>query len=193
MRVIGGTAKGRRVGAPPGRDTRPTPDRVREALFSSVASQLPGANVLDLYAGSGALGIEALSRGAARATFVERATRATATLRANLADTALADVAEVVQADARRFCADPVGGPFDLVLIDPPYDEPLAAIYDRLDVLLRNRALQPGATVVVERSVRDPDLDRTPPGFLASERSRAYGDTVLIYLRVQPDRPEEPG
>ena len=72
MRVIAGTARGRRLAAPPGRDTRPTSDRVREALFSSIAAAVPGAAVCDLFAGSGALGIEALSRGAARATFVER-------------------------------------------------------------------------------------------------------------------------
>src|SRR5438093_104252 len=101
MRVVAGTARGRRLQAPPGRDVRPTSDRVREAVFSSLASLdvIEGATVADLFAGSGAMGVEALSRGAASATFVDSSAAAVAAIRANLADTGLAGTATVVRAD----------------------------------------------------------------------------------------------
>src|SRR5881394_1213907 len=115
MRIIAGEWGGRRLAAPPGRDTRPTSDRVREALFS-ILGPLDGARVLDLFAGSGALGLEALSRGAAQATLVERAPAALRALREN--------VAEVVAADARAYlrAAREQGAQYDLVFLDPPYN-----------------------------------------------------------------------
>src|SRR5439155_24104030 len=117
VRVVAGSAKGRRLQAPPGRDVRPTSDRVREAVFSSLASMeaVEGASVLDLFAGTGALGIEALSRGAATATFVDDDPRAVAAVKANLASTGL-DGGTVVRADALRWLE---GAPaFDLALVD---------------------------------------------------------------------------
>jgi 16S rRNA (guanine966-N2)-methyltransferase len=124
MRVVAGVAKGRRLEAPDGADTRPTSDRVREAIFNSLASMdaLDDAKVLDLFAGSGALGIEALSRYAAHCTFVERARPALDAIRTNLDVTGLSDRADVVVADAMNFLTQGKAANFDLVLADPPYD-----------------------------------------------------------------------
>lgn len=184
MRVIAGSARGRPLKAPPGAGTRPTSDRVREALFSALGDTVPGASVLDLYAGSGALAVEALSRGAARAVLVERERLAAQTIAGNLERAGVADRATLLRMAVERYCADPVGGPFALVLADPPYAEPLPAVYRLLDRLHRNAALQEGAVVVVERDRRDPALDDPPPDSLAFDRRRSYGDTVLTYLRA---------
>src|SRR5205085_5888666 len=120
VRVVAGTAGGRKLQAPPGRDIRPTSDRVREAVFSSLDSMgaVGGASVVDLFCGSGSLGIEALSRGAASATFVDDDPAALATVRANLASTGL-DGGEIVRADAVPWLED--SNEFDLALVDPPY------------------------------------------------------------------------
>jgi 16S rRNA (guanine966-N2)-methyltransferase len=184
MRVIAGTARGRRLAAPPGRDTRPTSDRVREALFSSIASAVPGAAVLDLFAGSGALGIEALSRGAAQATFVEQEADAVAAIRQNLRRAGVADAGQVVHTEAAHFCRHPSGGPFDLLLCDPPYAVSSAVVGKLLAALHQAAGLAAGALVVVERNGRGPDPAKGFPRFLAEERRRSYGDTMLIYLRV---------
>jgi 16S rRNA (guanine966-N2)-methyltransferase len=188
VRVIAGSARGRPLDAPPGRATRPTSDRVREALFSSLAAEVPGAVVLDLFAGSGALGIEALSRGAQFAVFVESERRAVRTIVGNLATAKLRARARVLEIDAARFSADPGRAvpelPFDLVLADPPYALALPAVYDLLETLAAAGALADDAVAVVERDRRDPDLDRPPaPGF-AHLRDRTYGDTLLRYLRL---------
>lgn len=181
--MIAGTAGGRRLDAPPGRDVRPTADRVREALFSSLGPVVGGARVLDLFAGSGALAIEALSRGAASATLVERDRRAAAVAERNLARTGLSERARLVRADATAFARHPEGGPFDLVLADPPYGDPLGGVYALVTQLHAGGFLAPDAMVVVERGRRDPDLDTEPPAFLALDRRRSYGDTLLLYLR----------
>jgi 16S rRNA (guanine966-N2)-methyltransferase len=184
VRVIAGTARGRRLTAPAGRDTRPTSDRVREALFSSISAAVPGAAVLDLFAGSGALGIEALSRGAVRATFVEQAPRAVAAIRQNLRRAGVAPAGQVVHTDAALFCRRPAGGPFDLLLCDPPYALDTAAVGDLLAALRDAGGLAVGALAVVERDRRGPDPAAGLPTFLAQERLRSYGDTMLLYLRV---------
>lgn len=193
MRVIAGTAGGQRLDAPPGRDVRPTADRVREALFASLAEHVPDARVLDLYAGSGALAAEALSRGATAAVLVEHDPRAAAVARANLERTGLAARAQVVRDRAERFCRAPRGGPFDVVLADPPYAVPLATVYELLTALHTRGALSGAVAAVVERDRRDPDLDRDPPAFLARDRVRSYGDTVLLHLRGAdaPERADE--
>lgn len=186
MRVIGGEAGGRRLAAPKGTAVRPTPDRVREALFSILADRVPGAVVLDLYAGSGALAIEAVSRGAARAVLVERSRRVAKVAARNLDTVGVGDRARLVQADAAGFCAAPSGGPFDVVFCDPPYATTLGEVHAVLAALDAAGGLAPGALVVVERDKRDPDLDRAPPGLLAPGRLRSYGDTVLIpYTREE--------
>lgn len=168
-RIVAGTHRGRRLAVPPG--ARPTSERAREALFSSLQSLLglDGARVLDLYAGSGALGLEALSRGAAAATLVESDERAVAVLRATTA--ALGLPAEVVPLPAERFLSgEPV--PYDLVVLDPPYD---------LDVDPVLALLVPWAAdvVVVERPTSGPAP--TWPDGLEAARSRRYGSATLWY------------
>jgi 16S rRNA (guanine966-N2)-methyltransferase len=198
VRVIAGSARGRTLSAPPGRGTRPTSDRVREALFSSLADEVPGAVVLDLFAGSGALGIEALSRGAGYAVFVDDDRRAVRTVRDNLAAARLAARALVLQADAARFCAAPAAalgrrdgppGPFDLVFCDPPYALALPAVLGLLGDLAGAGALARGAVAVVERDRRDADLERPGPARFVHDRDRVYGDTLLRYLRLSDQEP----
>ena len=173
-RIIAGTHRGRRLGVPAGSATRPTAERAREGLFSSLQSliDLDGAAVLDLYAGSGALGLEALSRGAERATLVENAPAALAALRATVEDLGLA--ATVVDADASRYLAGPVSS-YDLVLVDPPYE---------LDVDPVLAGLRPwvaeGGVLVVERRTRGP-APAVPEGFVL-ERDRRYGEATLWYF-----------
>jgi 16S rRNA (guanine966-N2)-methyltransferase len=185
MRVIAGSARGRRLATPPGHVTRPTADRVREALFSSIATELEGAVVLDLFAGSGALGIEALSRGAEYAVFVERERRAVRTIFTNLGAARLGARASVLEVDAARFCAQPdrrrFPRPFDVVFADPPYTTPDTTIAKLLGDLRTAGVLAPDALVVVERDRRDAG-GQTPEGF-DHLRDRTYGDTVLRYLR----------
>jgi 16S rRNA (guanine966-N2)-methyltransferase len=178
MRVIAGTLGGRRLLAPRGLATRPTADRVREALFSMLGD-LQAARVLDLFAGTGALGIEALSRGAANAVFVERDQGALSTLRANLAALQLAPpLAEVRPGDAFRALqsACEAGERYDLVFLDPPY-----ARSEELGLKLRQRlpaALAEGGQVVVESDRRAPLLLGLPV-----QRQRRYGDTSITIHR----------
>lgn len=174
MRVIAGAYGGRRLTTPAGRATRPTSDRVREALFS-ILGPLDGARVLDLFAGSGALGIEALSRGAAHATFVERAPAAIRAIRANLAALAIPDAqATVVGRDVGAFlhAARPACHEYDLVLLDPPYD--LAPELGRGLSPALARLLAAGGRIVGESDRRSPLRLELP---LIDERR--YGDTLI--------------
>ncbi|HVE73737.1 MAG TPA: 16S rRNA (guanine(966)-N(2))-methyltransferase RsmD [Mycobacteriales bacterium] len=178
MRVIAGIAGGRRIAAPPGTRTRPTADRTREAMFSTLTAlaEFAGARVLDLYAGSGALGLEALSRGAASATFVESDPAALRTLRANVSTLSLHG-AEVVAAPVDRFLASPRPEvSYDVVLADPPYDLDVGPV---LAALVDDGWLAPHAVLAVERSARSGDL--VWPEGLVAQRSRRYGATVLWY------------
>ena len=177
-RIIAGTAKGRRLQTPKGDATRPTSDRVREALFSAIESwtgSLHGLRVLDLYAGSGALGLEAWSRGAEEVLLVEHDRRTAGVIKANAA--AIGAQVEIRAATVRTTLAHPPDTAFDLALLDPPYplgDDDLGAV---LEALLP--WLAPGAMVVVERSSRSPE-PAWPDG-LAGERSKRYGETTLWY------------
>jgi len=177
-RIIAGRWGGRRLATPPGDGTRPTSDRVRESLFSSLASLLggfEGVRVLDLFAGSGALGLEAVSRGADHADLVESDARAARVIQRNVAD--LGAPARVHRTTAQRFVANEVG-PWDLVLLDPPYavtTAEVAAIVAQL-----RPSLAEDAVVVVERSSRDPFT--WPDGF-EPLRDKAYGETRLWYGR----------
>jgi len=169
MRVIAGELGGRRLRSPRGEGTRPTSERVREALFSMLGD-LGGLLVLDLFAGSGALGIEALSRGAASATFVERAPPALVALRANLAALGLAERSRVLDGDALSALRAP--GNYDLVFVDPPY----AAASSLAGALARGLpgVLAAGARVVSESDRRAPmELE------LPLRRERRYGDTMI--------------
>ena len=174
MRVIAGHYGGRRLQAPPGRATRPTSDRVREALFSVLGTRVEGARVLDLFAGSGALGIEALSRGAAEADFVEVAGPALRTLEANLATLGIA--ASVRRGDALRAlrAASRAGRQYDLVFLDPPYRR-AAHLARELSQALP-AVLAPEALVVSESDRRAP-LDLSPD--LPAFDERRYGDTLI--------------
>lgn len=182
MRVIAGEAKGRRLTGIRSKAIRPTSDRVREAAFSTLAGAVPDARVLDLYAGSGALGIEALSRGAASAVFVDSDRDAVETVRANLALTRMDDRATVVRSDVSNFllAGRPPGdpGPFDLVLLDPPYAED--APVDDLQVLVSKGFLAAEAWVVLETG--GPDAPPPVEG-LELVSLRRYGDSTLIFLR----------
>ncbi len=183
MRIVAGTHRGRRLAAPPGRATRPTLDRVREALFG-LLGPVEGAVVLDLFAGSGALGLEALSRGAARATFVDRSPRAVAAIRANARSLGLEDRVRVVGRDWRAALAAEraAGRRFGLCLCDPPYSL-LPRIAGSLGAALAP-LMTPGGTVVIEHPSAGPDPE--PRGLeIASRIDRTYGDTALSVLRLE--------
>jgi 16S rRNA (guanine(966)-N(2))-methyltransferase RsmD len=178
MRVIAGTARGVPLTAPRGRATRPITDRVKETLFGILGDRVPDARVADLYAGSGAIGIEALSRGALSVDFVERDRAALEVLRANLARTRLADGATIHAAHVERHLASAPDAAWDLAILDPPYETramvaPLRALVPRL---------APGATVVIKHFWRTevPEVDR-----LAVERQRRFGETMLTFLATE--------
>ena len=187
-RVIAGTSRGIRLEAP-GPGTRPLADRVKQTLFAILEPDLARAVVLDLFAGSGAAGIEALSRGASHATFVERDANAVRAIRANLERTGLIDRATVARSDVATWLRDPSSaqaGAATIALLDPPYDEPatLAAALEHLAPLLA-----PGARVVAKHFWRD-----NPPariGLLASERERRFGETALTFYRSMADTTED--
>jgi 16S rRNA (guanine966-N2)-methyltransferase len=183
-RVIAGRAAGRRLLAPPGEGTRPLADRVKQTLFAILEPDLVDARVLDLFAGSGAAGIEALSRGAAAAVFVEREGRASKTIAENLRITGLAGPEAVVigaevQAWLRREAS--TGDRFDVVIVDPPYaqTELLLAVLSHLGEA--GAPLPPGARVVAKHFWRDRPPARI--GLLASERERRFGETALTFYR----------
>lgn len=182
-RVIAGSAAGLRLLAP-GPATRPFADRVKQTLFAVLEPDLPGAMVLDLFAGSGAGGIEALSRGAAHAVFIDRDLAAARTVRANLERTGLAERADVRGGDALAYLrATPAPGPFDLVIVDPPYAD-TALLRAALEGLVaRAGLLAPGARVVAKHFWRDVLPDRI--GLLRSERSRRFGETALTFYRAE--------
>jgi 16S rRNA (guanine966-N2)-methyltransferase len=177
VRVIAGAAKGRQLKLDRRSSVRPTSDKLREALFSTLGSSVRERRVLDLYAGTGALGIEALSRGAASATFVDSDRSAIGMIRANLEFTGLSERAEVVHRTAERFVAGG-GGPFDLILMDPPYAAGIP--YGVLKGLLHHEMLASDATLVLEVSSRlsEPEI---PAGYRV-EQHRRYGDSALLYL-----------
>jgi 16S rRNA (guanine966-N2)-methyltransferase len=182
MRVIAGSAKGMRLGpVPPG--VRPVSDRAREGVFSSIALEVPAARVLDLYAGTGAMGIEALSRGAEHVVFVDRAYEASAAIHDNLDRTRLADRATVVTQDAAAFVAHAsrTTGPFDLVLLDPPYEVDGAGLEAVLGGLGPESLAEQGWTVVLTRGIKS----STPviPIDWAAARQLRYGDSLVILYR----------
>jgi 16S rRNA (guanine966-N2)-methyltransferase len=172
---------------PPGAGTRPTSDRAREALFStleSLAGPLHGRRLADLYAGSGAVGLEALSRGAGHVLLVEADARAGRTLRDNVAQLALPGAETVLAKVERVVAAPPPGGPYDVVFLDPPYALRTDALRRVLDQLVAASWLAGDAVVVVERSSRD-EPPPWPVG-VAGERSRRYGEATLWYGRAAP-------
>ena len=184
-RIIAGAAGGRRIDAPDGRTTRPTSDRAREALFASVQSDLgsfDGLRVMDLYAGSGAIGLEALSRGASHALLVEADRKAARVVGNNIATLGLPGARLVADRVERVLARGDVGEPYDLVVADPPYpvtEDELASV---LADLVGRGWLVKDAVVVVERSKRGPE-PLWPEG-IELDRSRKYGEAILWYART---------
>jgi 16S rRNA (guanine966-N2)-methyltransferase len=183
VRIVGGSLSGRVLRAPTGSATRPTSEKVREALFNILANRvgtLEGVHVLDLFCGSGALGIEALSRGAAQATFVDSGKLALAATKQNLADLGVADRALVVNGDAVAQAGKLVpAAPWTLVFVDPPYKSDLAT---RSVLALPVANLVPGGAIVIEH-----DRHNAPPdalGSLLRTDQRRYGDTLISFYEV---------
>jgi 16S rRNA (guanine966-N2)-methyltransferase len=193
-RIISGSARGRRLGVPPGTSTRPTSDRAREGLFSTVESLIrsfAGARVLDLYAGSGAVGLEALSRGADHALLVESDAGAARTIRDNVTKTGLVG-AEIRAGRAERLVAGGApSSPYDVVFLDPPYDVADDAVRVVISELLDGGWLAERALVVVERASRDAPWSW--PAGLEGDRSRRYGEATLWYGRAAQKQPAQHG
>jgi 16S rRNA (guanine966-N2)-methyltransferase len=182
-RIVAGRYGGRRLATPAGQGTRPTSDRVREALFNTLDTMvdLSGARVADLYAGSGAVGLEAASRGASHVLLVESDTRAARVARGNIAALDAGGVARVMIARVEQVVASAPDDPYDVVFADPPYAVPEGDIDAMLAALVANGWLAEEAVVVVERSSRGPALTWVPG--ITGERSRRYGETTVWYGR----------
>ena len=180
MRIISGSLKGRKLAPVHGRKTRPTADRVRESLFNILGARPGRTSVLDLFAGTGALGLEALSRGAAQAVFVENSVQALGVLRKNIQQCRMQDRALVIHWDITRnlTCLQPYPRVFDLIFMDPPYGRQL--ICPALQYLSQSGCPAPGALLVVETS-RDEVLADLPTGWQC-EDMRTYGGTKLWFL-----------
>ncbi|SNS51556.1 16S rRNA (guanine966-N2)-methyltransferase [Micrococcales bacterium KH10] len=184
-RIIAGRLGGRTIAVPP-KGTRPTSDRIREAVFAKLEhwGALKDAVVLDLFAGSGALGFEAISRGATRAVFVESARQAAQIVRSNGAELGLTDQIQVVMARAEKFVTATGAGPWDLIFLDPPY-ELTAASLDALMAALEPRTA-PGAVIVVERDRHAPTP--TWPDSWELIESKDYGSTMVHYAERHFDQ-----
>ena len=183
-RIIAGAHGGRRLVAPAGSLTRPTSDRVREALFSALDSMtdLSGARFADLFAGSGAVGLEALSRGAGHALLVESDARAARAIRDNIVALRVGSAARLVTGRVAQVLAvPPDGDPYDLVFADPPYSVGDDEIVEIQEALLANGWLAKGAVVAIERSSRGDPLSWVDG--ITADRSRRYGETTLWYGR----------
>lgn len=190
-RIIAGSAGGRRLDTPPGAGTRPTSDRVREALFSRLEhlGAMLGADVLDLYAGSGALGLEAFSRGAASATFVEVDRRVATVIRTNVRNLGFSPVRVVTQA-VEKFLEGPPSVKAGLVLMDPPYSVSEEQLRQAIDLLVEREWLAELALVVVERSSRSPQPTWHPR--LEAWEPRVYGETTMWFAELAQDDAPEP-
>ncbi len=186
MRIVSGRFKGRAIVAPPGQATRPTSDRARQALFDVIAHaawapDLEGAKVIDLFAGSGALGFEALSRGAAYCLFVETDEAARGAIRENMDALSLFGETRVHRRDAADLgvCHSSAGGPFDLAFLDPPYRKGLGE--RAIAELAKGGWLKPGALIVLERAADEPDLELA--GFEVID-TRTWGAAQVVFLKV---------
>jgi 16S rRNA (guanine966-N2)-methyltransferase len=181
VRIVGGRLRGRLLQAPASRAIRPTSERLRESIFDILAHRhagvVEGARVVDLFAGSGALGIEALSRGAKFALFVDNGPEARALLRANVEAFALGGVTRIWRADATLLGKAPAGPPFTLAFLDPPYDKGLAG--PALAGLVEGGWLASGAVVVVEESA---EAEIGAPTALRIVDERVYGETKVVFL-----------
>jgi len=182
VRVIAGTARGMKLFAPKGLTTRPPLDHIKEALFNIISGEVEGVNVLDLYAGSGSFGIEALSRGAASAVFVEEDRAAIEALRKNLKKTGFLEKARISRLSVQSFLEkrSSGGGLFDLIFLDPPFRISLIDIRTVFKVLQQADLIEESAMVILRvNSIRDVPVS---PGF-DLEKDRTYGDSRLLFYR----------
>ena len=186
MRIVAGRFKGRALAAPKSRAIRPTSDRLREAIFDILehrfGDQLDGARVVDLFAGTGALGLEALSRGAASALFIDNGVEARALIRENVEALALGGVTRIFRADAAKLGKAPAGPAFTLAFVDPPYGQSLSG--PALTGLVAGRWLAPGALVVVEEAA---EAEIAAPPELGPLDERRYGDAKLAIFAYMQD------
>lgn len=194
MRIVGGNLSGRRFSGPPGNSTRPTSERVREAVSSALDSRgwIDGSHVLDLYAGTGALAFEALSRGALDAVLVEKSRPVARAIKTSARELDLADRVKVVQADLERRNAshwlDAIANPIDLLMLDPPYAQ-IAKVEALLSTLAHEAKLAAEAAVVIEHARRDPPV--LPLGF-SEVSSYRYGDTAVLLAMFNPSQESQP-
>jgi len=177
MRIIAGSLGGRTIAAPDGKKTHPMSERVRNALFNSLGSTVEEANVLDAFAGTGALGIEAISRGATHATFIERDRTAQKVLQGNVDSLGIAEKTKIIKAPVASWIDTYDGPKFDLIFADPPYHDTQFSTAMRLMGLLK-----PGALMVLSKPGRD--VSPTRPGVVVVD-NRSYGDAALVYFRLE--------
>jgi len=183
MRVIAGSAGSLRLVTPKGVRLRPTSDAMREALFSSLADLVPGCRFLDVYAGTGSVGIEALSRGAEHCTFIERDRRCVQAIRRNLENTQLTAAANVIQLDAQR-AAQRLSGTqvYDIAFVDPPYDD--AGALSLFAQLIRSEIVAADGLLILQHS-RRADIQPLPEPY----RAKRFGDTLLSFFAPEPEEP----
>lgn len=179
MRVTGGTGRGRRLKVPAGSRVRPTSDKVKQALFNILADRVEAAVLLDLYAGAGGIGIEALSRGAARVTFIDVSKESLAVIKQNVEQMGFGDRAEVVLSKTEAFLKKP-SGPYDIVFLDPPYAEAMAPL---LDLIAGSGILKSNSIVIAEHFKKQPSPENA--GRLTLYRESRYGDTVLAFYTFE--------
>jgi 16S rRNA (guanine(966)-N(2))-methyltransferase RsmD len=188
MRIISGTSKGRRLAAPKGHSLRPTSDRVKESIFNILGKEVEGKAVLDLFSGTGNLGIEALSRGAKKTFFVEKAREALRMIQRNLLQCGFSDLAEVIPKDVNRAIGilEASGESFDLILMDPPYEK--GWIQRTLVKLNNHNIYHEGSVLVIEHGRREPLPQKT--GRWTLIKQRMIGDTVISILQAGGDSQE---
>jgi len=185
MRVTGGTGKGRRLRVPPGDRVRPTSDKVKQALFNILGDRLDGAAFLDLFAGTGGIGIEALSRGASRAVFIDDSRKSLDAVRHNIGQAGFGSRAQVIASKAESFIKK-TEDRYDIIFLDPPYTQEFGPL---LELIAGSALLAPAAVVVAEHFKKQPSLERA--GALTLYREAVYGDTVLAFYRMLDTGQEE--
>ncbi|MCX7614409.1 MAG: 16S rRNA (guanine(966)-N(2))-methyltransferase RsmD [Clostridiales bacterium] len=184
MRVISGTAKGRKLNTLPGLETRPTTDRIKESIFNIIQFDIDGSNVLDLFAGTGQIGIEALSRGAKSAIFVDLRDECATAIRENLTHTHLSDRAKVIQKDYRAFLSDAHRKAFDLIFLDPPYKKSI--LNEALQLSTKFDILSDHGIIICE-SGSDDVIDELPMPYVKGKEYR-YGSTKITLFTKQEDK-----
>jgi 16S rRNA (guanine966-N2)-methyltransferase len=179
MRVTGGTGRGRRLKVPTGSSVRPTSDKVKQALFNILGDRVDGSAFLDLFAGAGGIGIEALSRGAERVVFVDASRDSQNSIKQNLDQTGFGGRAEVVLSKAASFLEKP-SGPYDIVFLDPPYADEMAPLLEQVG---QAGILKPDSVIIAEHFKKQPSPERA--GNLLLYRQAKYGDTVLAFYKQE--------